>query len=67
MVEDVFVVKPGEAVATDGKVLVGSSSVNQAPVTGESVPVDSGFVAIIHARVKQGQCKTTRAARHILQ
>ncbi len=40
VVEDVFVVKPGEAVATDGKVLVGSSSVNQAPVTGESVPVE---------------------------
>lgn len=39
---DTFIVKPGQAVATDGAVLVGASSVNQAPVTGESVPVDKG-------------------------
>lgn len=39
-VGDVFIVKPGQAMATDGEVLVGASSVNQAPVTGESVPVE---------------------------
>lgn len=39
-VGDVFIVKPGQAIATDGMVLVGASSVNQAPVTGESVPVE---------------------------
>ncbi len=39
-VGDVFIVRPGESVATDGEVLVGASSVNQAPVTGESVPVE---------------------------
>ena len=39
-VGDVFIVKPGQAMATDGVVLLGSSGVNQAPVTGESVPVD---------------------------
>ncbi|MFC4161882.1 heavy metal translocating P-type ATPase [Chitinimonas lacunae] len=32
--------KPGERVALDGRVVRGNSSVNQAPVTGESVPVD---------------------------
>ena len=37
---DVFIVRPGEAIATDGEVLVGHSSINQAPVTGESVPVE---------------------------
>lgn len=37
---DVFIVRPGQSVATDGEVLVGTSSVNQAPVTGESVPVE---------------------------
>ncbi len=36
---DVFIVKPGQSMPTDGEVLVGTSSVNQAPVTGESVPV----------------------------
>ena len=39
-VGDVFFVKPGESVATDGEVLAGVSGVNQAPVTGESVPVE---------------------------
>ncbi|MBX9787787.1 MAG: heavy metal translocating P-type ATPase [Pirellulales bacterium] len=37
---DVFIVRPGQSVATDGLVLVGSSGVNQAPITGESVPVE---------------------------
>ncbi|MBS0162625.1 MAG: heavy metal translocating P-type ATPase, partial [Nitrospira sp.] len=33
-------VKPGERIALDGLVVNGQSSVNQAPITGESVPVD---------------------------
>lgn len=37
---DIFIVRPGQAIATDGVVLIGASSVNQAPVTGESVPVE---------------------------
>ncbi|MBI2795295.1 MAG: cation-translocating P-type ATPase [Gemmatimonadetes bacterium] len=40
VVGDVFIVRPGESIATDGEVLLGTSSVNQAPVTGESVPVE---------------------------
>lgn len=40
VVGDIFVVKPGESIVTDGEVLAGASSVNQAPVTGESVPVE---------------------------
>lgn len=36
----VFVVKPGERMPLDGRVVSGTSAVNQAPITGESVPVD---------------------------
>ncbi len=39
-VGDIFIVLPGESLATDGEVIDGHSSVNQAPVTGESVPVE---------------------------
>jgi Cd2+/Zn2+-exporting ATPase len=35
-----LLVRPGERVALDGTVLEGRSDVNQAPITGESVPVD---------------------------
>ncbi len=41
-VGDVFIVKPGQAIPTDGVILDGHSSVNEAPVTGESVPVEKG-------------------------
>ena len=38
--EAVVRVKPGERVPLDGKVIAGHSAINQAPVTGESIPVD---------------------------
>jgi Zn2+/Cd2+-exporting ATPase len=33
-------IKPGERIALDGRILSGRSSINQAPITGESLPVD---------------------------
>ncbi|HBD7504236.1 TPA: cation-transporting P-type ATPase, partial [Legionella pneumophila] len=39
-VGDEFIVLPGESIATDGEVISGHSSVNQAPITGESIPVE---------------------------
>lgn len=37
---DIIVVKPNSKISADGVVVNGNSSVNQAPITGESVPVD---------------------------
>lgn len=36
-------VKPGARIPLDGRVIVGNSAVNQAPVTGESIPVDKSI------------------------
>lgn len=38
--DDLVVVKPNERIPADGFVVKGTSSVNQAPLTGESIPVD---------------------------
>jgi P-type Cu+ transporter len=37
---DIFVVRPGESMATDGIVTHGSSSVDESAITGESIPVE---------------------------
>ncbi len=48
-VGDVFIVKPGGSMPTDGRVVAGRSSVNEAPVTGESVPVEKEEGAQVYA------------------
>nr|WP_294943091.1 heavy metal translocating P-type ATPase [uncultured Mucilaginibacter sp.] len=42
---DVIIIKPNSKISADGAVIKGESSVNQAPITGESVPVDKSPVA----------------------
>jgi Cd2+/Zn2+-exporting ATPase len=38
----VMIIRPGEKIPLDGQVVVGRSDVNQAPITGESLPIDKG-------------------------
>ncbi|MFC7782124.1 heavy metal translocating P-type ATPase [Legionella taurinensis] len=42
-------VKPGERIPLDGEIIVGKSSINQAPITGESMPVDKGVGDKVYA------------------
>jgi Cd2+/Zn2+-exporting ATPase len=54
-VGDRILVKPGERIPMDGDILTGQSSVNQAPVTGESVPVDKAPGEDLYAGTINGQ------------
>jgi Zn2+/Cd2+-exporting ATPase len=64
-VEDVVVVRPGDRIPVDGVVAAGQASVNQAPVTGESVPVDKAVGDEVFAGTVNGEgaleVRTTRA------
>ena len=46
---DEFLVHPGQSVPTDGEVVAGASSLDEAPVTGESVPVEKGVGDVVYA------------------
>ncbi|HUL61672.1 MAG TPA: cation-translocating P-type ATPase [Methanocella sp.] len=39
---DLILIKPGERIAADGNIVSGAASINQAAITGESVPVEKG-------------------------
>ena len=46
---DVVLVRPGEKIPVDGRVVGGQGSVNEAPITGESIPKDKGIDAPVFA------------------
>lgn len=46
---DVVILRPGEQVPVDGKVLAGYAALNQAAITGESLPVDAGPGSLVYA------------------
>jgi len=54
VVGDLIIVKPGERIPMDGQVLQGHSAVNQAPITGESVPVEKSPGAEVFAGTING-------------
>ena len=65
---DVFLVKPGESIPVDGVVLEGSSAVNEAALTGESIPVDkTGGDTVSAATINQSgylKCRATRVGEN---
>ena len=50
-----FLVRPGEALPTDGTIRDGHSTLNEAPVTGESIPVEKGPGEEVFAGTLNGQ------------
>ena len=63
-VGDLFVVRPGEKIATDGVVEEGSSAVDASMLTGESVPVEVGpDDSVVGATVNAGGRLVVRATR----
>jgi P-type Cu+ transporter len=63
-VGDLFVVRPGEKVATDGVVVEGTSALDVSLLTGESVPVDVGpGDAVVGATVNAGGRIVVRVTR----
>ena len=54
-VGDLFLVKPGQSVPTDGVIVEGASSLNEAPVTGESTPVDKSEESQVFAGTINGE------------
>ena len=58
-VGDVVIVRPGEAIATDGLIVAGASSIDESMVTGESIPVSKGA----GDEVTGGTLNTTGALR----
>lgn len=63
-VGDIFQVRPGEKVPTDGEVLSGLSSIEEAMLTGESMPVSKSPGALVFgATINQTGALTVRATR----
>ena len=52
---DIVLVAPGDKIPLDGRIVAGSSHVNQAPVTGESLPVDKSVGEEVFAGTINGR------------
>ena len=63
---DIFVVRPGGSIPTDGIIIEGSSAINEAALTGESIPVDKAEGdSVSAATINQSgyiRCRATRVS-----
>jgi Cd2+/Zn2+-exporting ATPase len=64
--DDHIIIIPGESIAADGVIVIGESAINQASITGESVPVDKEAGDIVFAGTMNGsgslEVRVTRLA-----
>ena len=67
---DIFIVRPGEHLPVDGEVLAGASSVNEAMLTGESMPVRKQAGDRVFSATANGEgmlrCRATGVGEHTL-
>ena len=67
---DIFIVRPGESLPVDGEVLEGASSVNEAMLTGESMPVSKRAGDRVFAATANSEgmlrCRATGVGEHTL-
>ncbi|HKZ82651.1 MAG TPA: heavy metal translocating P-type ATPase [Anaerolineae bacterium] len=66
-VNDMILVKPGERIPMDGVVTAGASDVNQAPITGESLPVRKGVSEEVFAGTVNGGGALEVRVTHLAQ
>ncbi|HNC21574.1 heavy metal translocating P-type ATPase [Accumulibacter sp.] len=67
---DIFIVRPGESLPVDGEVIDGSSNVNEAMLTGESMPLAKRRGDRVFAATTNGEgmlrCRATSVGEHTL-
>ncbi|MFW5748895.1 MAG: heavy metal translocating P-type ATPase [Chloroflexota bacterium] len=66
-VDDTIAVKPGDQIPMDGEVVAGSSAVNQATITGESLPVDKVPGDSVYAGTINGEGALRVRVTHLAQ